>query len=181
WGDRPVLDERPTADRHERLARPREVVPHLVVVPDRVDGGQPEELLDRGLLAVVVVAPAELVEGPGDEVGARHVARLLARGVGVDRVPDEEEEVGANAGHRPEDRIAALDASAEAAAAEVAAPLEMDARGLVAGGRRHELALDRVPGGPERIAVARRGPEGGRPGLDGLAAALGGCRLPSCL
>src|SRR5439155_19861190 len=139
----------------------------------------PGELLDRGLLAVVVMAPAELVERPGDEVRAGHVARLLARVVSIDRVPDKEEEVGAGAGHRPEDRITTLDASAEAAAAEVAAPVEMNARGLVAGGRRHELALDRVPGGPERIAVARRGPEAGERDLDGLAAALGGGRRPS--
>src|SRR3989441_1141932 len=165
--NRPVLEERAPPGRHARLGGPREVVPHLVVVPDRVDRRRAKELLHRGILALVAMARAELRERGRDEAGARHDARLVALHVRVDRVADEEEEVGPGARHRPEDAVAAVHLPAEAPAAEVAAPDEPHPGVLVVSGRRHELALRRLAG-PLRLPYVARG------GLEPPQHALGG-------
>jgi len=123
------------------------------------------------------VAGAELRERGRDEGRARHDVVALARAVGVDRVADEQEEVGPLPRHRAEDPVAPVHPAAEAAAPEVAAPEEGDARGLVAGGRGHELAAD-APGSstdPDRVARAR--PEAAEPDLAGeVLAAVGADR-----
>src|SRR5439155_1206757 len=76
--DRPVLDECASPRRHQGLRGAREIVPHLVVVPDRVDRRRAKKLLHRGVLALVAMACAVLIEPRRDEVGARHDARPVA-------------------------------------------------------------------------------------------------------
>src|SRR3989454_11667233 len=105
-------------------------------------------LFRSGVLALVAMARPVLVEPCRDEVGARHDTRPVALDVGVDRVADEQEEVGPSERHRPEDPVAAVHRPAEAAAAEVAAPEEPHPGACVGGGRRHETARHRLPAPP---------------------------------
>src|SRR2546426_12317743 len=105
-------------------------------------------LFRSGVLALVAMARPVLVEPCRDEVGARHDTRPVALDVGVDRVADEQEEVGPGTRHRLEDPVTAVHPAAEAATAQVAAPEEPHRGALVVGGRRHELAPHRLAGPP---------------------------------
>ena len=92
-GDGKVVEERLAPDRHQRLGRAGEIVPHLVIVPVGEHRRATEEVLHRAILAVVAMLGAVRGQRAGHEVGARHHVGAIARHVGVDRVAGEEEEV----------------------------------------------------------------------------------------
>jgi len=99
----------------------------------------------------------EVGQPPRHEVVAGHVLRLTAHVVGVDRVADEQEEVGGGLGEGPEDRVPVAGLAAVPTGAEIAAPGEAHRPGVGRRGCGHELAgdLGRVLGRGVAIAGGR--------------------------
>jgi len=90
--------------------------------------------------------------------------------IGIDRIAHEEEEVDGIARQDTEDRIAFGNVAACAAAAQVSAPGEADARGRSRRRRGDELAPRLVVVLADRVAVARGGLEGPQRELAGEVA-----------